>query len=101
MSQRNLPLTISASGASAGFYLPPGDNWLFVEAASWGSATLQVSKDDSAGSFNDAEDENDEAIVFTKNFNKPIAGGAVYRLNVTAYTSPIVVDYRRATATTF
>jgi hypothetical protein len=101
MSQNILPLTISASGVSAGFYLPPGDNWLFIEATSWGSATLQISKNDATGSFNDAEDENGNAIVFTKNFSKPIAGGAVYRLNVTAYTSPITVDTRRATANTF
>jgi hypothetical protein len=101
MSQNILPLTISASGVSAGFYLPPGDNWLFLRAGSWGSATLQVSPDDSAGSFVDARDSAGNVVTITSNWQNPVAGGAVYRLNVTAYTAPITVASRRATANTF
>ena len=96
MSYTNIPLVISASGNSAGFSLPSGEHWLVIKAASWGSATLQVSPDNSAGSFEDAKDENGDAIAITGNWNYPIAGGVFYRLNVTAYTAPITINARRA-----
>ena len=96
MSYTNLPLTISASGVSSGFSLPSGDHWLVIKASGWGSATLQVSPDNTAGSFEDARDSSGTAITITANWQYPVAGGLFYRLNVTSYSQPIVITARRA-----
>lgn len=96
MSQSSRSITISASGNSNGLTVPIGDCWLFIKAASWGSATLQVSPDDSSGSFEDAKDENGDAIVITSNWQYPMAGGVTYRLNVTSYSAPITFSFREA-----
>jgi hypothetical protein len=97
MSYTNIPLVISASGVSSGFSLPTGEHWLVIKASGWGSVTLQVSPDNSAGSYEDAKDSSGNAITITGNWNFPVAGGMFYRLNVTSYSQPITVNARRAT----
>jgi hypothetical protein len=93
----SLPLTITASGASAGFRLPWGEPWLFISSTGWGSATLQVSRDNSPGSYRNARDASGNAVTFTSDWASPVAGGVWYRLNVTAYSQPITVVVEAAT----
>lgn len=92
MSYVNIPLTISASGVSTGFYLPIGEHWLTIKADGWGSATLQHSLNDLSGTYENVKDSSGNNIVITANWNYPVAGGTFYRLNVTAYTNPITVN---------
>lgn len=94
------PITITANGPSQSFNLPIGDHWLFLRSSSWGSmaAALQISPDDSSGSYANAETESGNAISVNKNWQQPIAGGAMFRFNVTNYSSPIVVTAERSSA---
>ena len=93
---QNLPLTISASGNSAGFRLSMGDHWLVIKSTGWGSATLQVSPSDAAGSYENVKDASGNTIVITGNWQFPVQGGVFYRLNVTSYSQPITVTAMRA-----
>jgi hypothetical protein len=94
----NLDLTITEDGPSESFGFQAGDHWLIIRCEEFGSVTLQMSPDDTEGSFADVKDfETGDSVVITENWNYPVAGGVYYRLNVTEFNSDYIVKSRRAT----
>lgn len=86
---------ITATGAneSSSLYLPEGEWNLFITAASWGAAKIQISGDNSE--WFDGTDDNDNTISFTGNDSEQISGNVYIRLYVTSYSANIKLTARK------
>jgi hypothetical protein len=87
----NTKIIATGTGVSSSITLPDGVWNLFIESSNWGSTTIQVSNDTTWFTVT----ENDAALIITENTVKEINGGLSLRLNVSAYSSNIILTAKK------